>query len=99
MIYIVEIPHMSPPACWSRSTKDEVIGVIEEVFSRSDTLPPDDFQGCIDYNGEDLSSQRVYMTDDEAVEAFKDSSEWEIHGGVDARTALRKQLLSNDCEF
>jgi hypothetical protein len=39
MIYIVEIPHQLPPKVWSRSNKEQIMTVINEVSARSgDTI-------------------------------------------------------------
>lgn len=150
MIYIVEIPHQLPPKVWSRSNKEQVIGVINEVSSRSgDTIyeestgrdllemfgydstsemredndslatladlidahglsttyykgygddeygvePVDEWESYLEWNSHDLSTQRVYMSDDEARAALADDSEWQrIHQGIKARIALENEL-------
>ena len=54
--------------------------------------PVDKWQAHIEWNGHDLSSQRVYMSKKEARAALADDSEWRIHQGFEARIALGKEL-------
>lgn len=149
MIYIVEIPHQMPPKVWSRSTKEQIMGVINEVSAKSgDTIyeestgrdllemfgydstaemredndslttiadlidthgldttfykgygdheygvdPVDNWDSYLEWNGHDLSTQRVYMSDEDARAALVDDSEWRIHQGIEARIALEKEV-------
>jgi hypothetical protein len=149
MIYILEIPHQLPPKVWSRSNKEQIMTVINEVSARSgdpiyeestgrdllemfgydstsemrednDALTTtadlidthgldatfykgygdeeygveqvDEWESYLEWNGRDLSTQRVYMSDGEARAALADDSQWRIHQGVKARIALKKEL-------
>ncbi len=54
--------------------------------------PIDEWEAHLEWNGHDLSAQRVYMNDAEARAALADDSKWHIHQGVEARAALKKEL-------
>ena len=92
MIYIVEIPHQRPASCWAVHTEQQAVDAINKQAIRSGQMF-DDFAEAIDYNGDDLSSQLVFMTDDEALAGWRDESNWQRHGGWAARDALRADLI------
>jgi hypothetical protein len=55
--------------------------------------PVDKWESCLKWNGHDLNTQMVYMSDEEARAAVADDSEWRhIHQGIEARIALADQL-------
>jgi len=56
------------------------------------TEPVDEWAAHLEWNGHDLSAQRVYMSDDEARAALADDTKWNIHQGAAARSALEKIL-------
>lgn len=54
--------------------------------------PVDEWAAYLEWNGQDLSAQHVYMSDVEASAALADDSKWTIHQGNEARIALEKEL-------
>lgn len=58
--------------------------------------PVDKWLTYLEYNAHDLSTQRVYMSDDEARTALADVFEWRIHQGIKARIALEKEIGDNN---
>ena len=53
----------------------------------------DQFEDWCAWLGHDLSLLRVYASDEEALAAYKDDSQWNIHQGTEAREALRRVLI------
>lgn len=94
MIYIVEIPHQSRPSCWSATDEADAISKMFQTFIRRGDTPETDasFEEWCEYNGSDLSSQRVYMTAAEAIQGLEEISG---HGSVGAIDALRRQLIDD----
>lgn len=94
MIYIVEIPHQSRPSCWSAADEADAISKMFQTFIRRGDTPEMDasFDEWCDYNGSDLSSQRVYMS---AAEATQGLDEISGHGAFAAIDALRRQLIDD----
>ena len=54
--------------------------------------PVDEWESYLEWNGHDLSTQHVYMSNEEARAALANDSEWRIHQGIKARIALEKEL-------
>ena len=65
-------------------------GYGDDVYSIE---PVDEFQAYLEWNGHDLSAQRVFMCGKEARAALADDSKWRIHQGAEARTALKYALF------
>jgi len=55
----------------------------------------DEISALLEHNGHDLSSQSVYWTDEEALTAYQDDSNWCGHQGIEARRALRDSLRNH----
>ena len=94
MIYIVEIPHQRKPFAWYAGDEEEAIGIIQDVNKHRDF---DDQMACVTfedwtaYNGRDLYTQHVFMSDAEAVEGLDLIGG---HGAVEAILDLRNVLVA-----
>ena len=93
-IYILEIPHQRAASCWTATDEADAISKIFQTFVRYDDMPgmAASFDDWCDYNGSDLSSQRVYMTAAEAIQGLEEISG---HGALAAIDALRRQLIDD----
>lgn len=58
--------------------------------------PIDAWETYLEYNAHDLQNQMVFMTDEEALEAYRDENRWVIHKGFEARGLLKDELYWND---
>ena len=94
MIYIIEIPHLRPPKCWSTHTEQQAIDAINADAIRSGEMF-ETFDGALKYNGADLSSQIVCSSDSGALACLADDDMWQRHGGAAAHEALRNQMIRN----
>lgn len=74
MIYIVEVPHQRPAFCWVARSESEAIAVIDTTFSRCGETPDygASFDEWLEYNGQDLHAQYVFMSDEEALKGLKE---------------------------
>ena len=52
----------------------------------------DPFEAYLAFNADDLHTQYVFLSDDEARAALADDSVWHSHQSLQARQALREQL-------
>jgi len=154
MMYIIEIPHQTPPMAWAANNEDDLISKIDtgntsyqyqnipliELFAQNGVTSIGDakanndagefdwlieladeakgnmnamvysdpssegsweigvlseFDAMVEYNGHDLSSQHIYMADDEALAAVRDTALWRGHGGIPARIKLIECLADN----
>jgi len=53
---------------------------------------PDKFERYTTWNGHDLHTQRVYVSDEEALDDAQNDSRWDCHQGGVAQQALIKEL-------
>jgi hypothetical protein len=68
---------------------------INGVAAAYQAEPISEYDACVAYIRQDLSSCLVYDTDEEALQAVQSGADWNRHGGVQAREALRAVLVRN----
>jgi len=74
----------------------ETHGLDVELYRSFDTNytaePIDEFKAYHDWLEHDLSSLLIFESDEEAVMALRDESNWQRHGGWMAKTKLEEEL-------
>jgi hypothetical protein len=92
MIYIVEIPHRLPAACWTARDESDVIDVASRDAQRSGE-DINSFDDAIQWLANDLHNFAVFTTADAAVAALDSHPIFSGHQGARAEGALRKKLI------
>lgn len=73
---IVEQPHRGPQRVWFACSEEDAIRCTNEaaVCQDTDDYDMETFEGCMEWNGHDLSSQRVLRQEDVDAECLRANS-------------------------
>lgn len=101
MIYIVEFPHQGRAHAWFAFNRDDFVRKVRASRARDglDTAlnhgePLDEFEASVAALARDLKACRVYLDDEDAIEALQRDPLLDPTEAFYAHMALREQLIA-----
>ena len=90
MIYIVEIPYVGKPRCYTALDTADAVRRFMSIYNTDTYQPARYFIDWLSYNRGTLADQFVFMTDDEALDAVGELAK---RGFSEVSDLLRETLI------